>query len=74
MNNGYYISTLQSDAPVERVRIPKMIAKITLCGAFTMEIYSYMDWNPLTPEQIKNLKEMLNIDVELIGENDGKKE
>ena len=46
MNNGYYISTLQSDAPVERVRIPKVIAKITLCGAFTMEVYSYMDWNP----------------------------
>lgn len=33
-----------------------------------------MDWTPPTPEQIKNLKEMLNIDVELIGENDGKKE
>lgn len=59
MNNEYYISTLQSDAPVERVRIPKVIAKITLCGAFTMEVYNYMDWNPPTPEQIKNLKEML---------------
>ena len=29
-----------------------------------------MDWNPPTPEQIKNLKEMLNIDVKLIGEDD----
>ena len=70
MNNGYYISTLQSDAPVERVRIPKVIAKITFCGAFIMDVYDYMNWNPPTPEQIKNLKEMLNIDVKLIGEDD----
>ena len=68
MNNGYYTSTLKSDAPVERVRIPKVIAKITLCGAFVMEINEGMNWNPPTSEQIKNLKEMLNIDVELIGE------
>ena len=70
MNNGYYISTLQSDVPVERVRIPKVIAKITLCGAFAMEINEGMNWNPPTLEQIKNLKEMLNIDVKLIGEDD----
>ena len=74
MNNGYYISTLQPDVPVERVRIPKVIAKITLCGASIMDVYDYMNWNPPTPEQIKNLKEMLNIDVELIGEeNDEEK-
>ena len=70
MNSGYYISTLQSDAPVERVRIHKVIAKITLCGAFVMEINEGMNWNPPTSEQIKNLKEMLNIDVELMGEDD----
>lgn len=52
----------------------KVIAKITLCGVFEMTVYDYMNWNPPTPEQIKNLKEMLNIDVELIGENNGKKE
>ncbi len=50
--------------------VPKVIAKIAFCGVFTMSIYDYMDWNPPTPEQIKNLKEMLNIDVELIGEDD----
>lgn len=50
--------------------IPKVIAKITCCGAFRINVYDYMDWNPPTPEQIKNLKEMLNIDVELIGEDD----
>lgn len=70
MNKGYYTSTLQSDAPVKRVRIPKVIARITLCGAFVMEINEGMNWNPPTPEQIKNLKEMLNIDVKLIGEDD----
>ena len=52
------------------MRIPKVIAKITLCGAFVMEINEGMNWNPPTPEQIKNLKEILNIDVKLIGEDD----
>lgn len=46
--------------------VPKVIAKITICGAVKMDVYDYMDWNPPTPEQIKNLKELLNIDVELI--------
>ena len=50
--------------------VPKVIAKITLCGAFEIPVYDYMNWNPPTPEQIKNLKEMLNIDVKLIGEDD----
>lgn len=46
----------------------KVIAKITLCGVFEMTVYGYMNWNPPTTEQIKNLKETFNIDVELIGE------
>ena len=48
----------------------KVIAKITFCGVFEMTVYDYMNWNPPTPEQIKNLKEMLNIDVKLIKEDD----
>ncbi len=52
------------------ISVPKVIAKITLCGALTIEISEVMDWNPPTPEQIKNLKEILNIDVKLIGEDD----
>lgn len=52
MNKGYYISTLQSNA-LERLRIPKVVAEITLCGAFTIEISEGMDWNPPTPEQVK---------------------
>lgn len=52
----------------------RVIAKITLCGVFEMAVYDCMDWNPPTPEQIKNLKEMLNIDVKLMGEtNDEEK-
>ena len=45
----------------------KVVAKITFCGAFEMTVYDYMNWNPPTPEQIKNLKKMLNVDVKLIG-------
>ena len=47
--------------------VPKVIAKITICGALTMEVRENMDWDPPTPEQIKNLKETFNIDVELCG-------
>ena len=69
MNKEYYVSTLNSGAPIDGLRLPKVIAKITICGAVTIPVYDYMDWNPPTPEQVKNLKEMLNIDVKLIGED-----
>lgn len=52
------------------ITLRKVIAKITICGAVTIPVYDYMDWNPPTSEQVKNLKEMLNIDVKLIGEDD----
>lgn len=45
----------------------KVIAKITICGVINLNVYDCTNWNPPTPDQIKNLKEMLNIDVELIG-------
>ena len=70
MNKEHDISTSHSDAPIDRLHVPKVIARIALCGAFVMEINEGMNWNPPTPEQIKNLKEMLNIDVKLIGEDD----
>ena len=53
---------------VNSICIPKTIARVTICGALIVAITEDMDWNPPTPEQIKNLKEMLNIDVKLIGE------
>lgn len=59
--------------PIEEVNRrysnPRTIAKITLCGSFTMCIDEN---NPSfirpTPEQIKNLKENFCIDVELLDE------
>ena len=55
---------------VNSICIPKTIARVTICGALIVAITEDMDWNPPTPEQIKILKEMLNIDVKLIGEDD----
>lgn len=55
---------------VNSICIPKTIARVTICGALIVAITEDMNWNPPTPEQIKNLKEMLNIDVKLIGEDD----
>ncbi len=66
MSENYYISTSNSGAPIDRLRIPKVIARISLCGAIVMSVTEDMDWNPPTPEQIKNLKETFNIDVRLV--------
>lgn len=65
-NGSYFVDSRAIEG--QKFIVPKAIAKITFCGAFVMSIYDYMNWNPPTPEQIKNLKEMLNIDVKLIGE------
>lgn len=52
------------------ITLKKVIAKVTICGALTMEVREGTGWNPPTPEQIKNLKKMLNIDVKLMSETD----
>ena len=52
------------------IKVPKRIAKITLCGAVSFNITDDMSWNPPTPEQIKNLKEVFNINVEVYDDND----
>ena len=44
---------------------PKTIARIKLCGAITFDITDYMHWKKPTEEQIKNLHDMLCIDVEI---------
>ena len=67
MTNGSYFVDSRA-IKGQKFIASKVIAKITFCGVFEMTVYDYMNWNPPTPEQIKNLKEMLNIDVELIGE------
>ena len=44
---------------------PKTIARITLCGAVHINILDNMNFTKPTEEQIKNLRDMLCIDVEL---------
>lgn len=47
------------------VSVPKVIAKITLCGALAFEITDDMPFEIPTAEQRKALKETFNIEVEL---------
>ena len=48
---------------------PGIIAKIKLCGgAFTINVDETMQWKKPTDEQIKNLHDMLCIDMEVLGE------
>ena len=67
-NGSYFVDSRAIEG--QKFIASKVVAKITWCGVFEMTVYDYMNWNPPTPEQIKNLKEMLNIDVELMGETD----
>lgn len=55
---------------VKNLYIPKPVARITLCGAVTITITDNMSFNRPTEEQIKNLKEVFNIEVELLNENE----
>ena len=46
--------------------LPKTIARIKLCGgAMTFDITEYTSWKKPTEEQIKNLHDLLCIDVEI---------
>lgn len=45
------------------LRQPKLVAEITICGAVHLRIDDTMDFVRPTPEQIKNLHDMLCIDV-----------
>lgn len=51
---------------VAKIRVPKEIAKITVCGALTLTITDMMAFTPPTEEQRKNLKDMFCIDVEIL--------
>lgn len=50
--------------PIERKQ-PKPVARITICGAIGYTVTDQHNFIEPTPEQIKNLKTLLNIDVEL---------
>ena len=49
---------------------PKVVAKIKICGAIQYTVTEDHNFIKPTPEQVKNLKSLLNIDVEVI-EDDG---
>lgn len=48
---------------VNTMRLPKVIAKIVICGACSISITENMNWTPPTTEQKENLKKLLNIEV-----------
>lgn len=64
MKKSYFVDNRAVEG--QNFIVPKVIAKITICGALTTEITEGMNWNPPTPEQIENIKETFNIDVELV--------
>ena len=57
---------IDAETGVMSIRVPKEVAKITVCVAFTLVITDMMSFTPPTEEQRKNLKEMLCIDVEIL--------
>lgn len=67
-NNDISLSTenLRSNGKTMECRIPKDIAKITVCGAMCLTVTDMMNWIPPTEKQRKNLKEMFCIDVEIL--------
>ena len=58
-----------------KIRIPKPMARITLCGAISIDINDDVDCFVFpTEEQRRNLKEMLCIDVEDLRQKGGENE
>lgn len=56
-------------------KIPeKVIAILRICGVVEYKITNYHNFIKPTPEQIANLKRLLNIDVILLDELEEKKE
>ena len=47
------------------IKPPKQVARITICGSFHLDIFDNIEFVRPTEEQIKNLHDMLCIDVKL---------
>lgn len=60
------VENCKLDGDTITIRVPKDIAKITVCGALCLTVTDIMNWIPPTEEQRKNLKEMFCIDVEIL--------
>ena len=50
------------------IKPPKQVARITICGSFHLDIFDNIEFIRPTEEQIKNLHDMLCIDVTLFDE------
>ena len=62
LNVGNY----EFDETTMRIKTPRNIAKITICGALCLIVTDMMNWIPPTDEQRRNLKAMFCIDVEIL--------
>ena len=52
------------------IKPPKQVARITICGCFHLDIFDNIEFIRPTEEQIKNLHDMLCIDVILFDEEE----
>lgn len=50
----------------QKSQLPKTIARIKLCGVMVFDVTDMMPWKKPTEEQIKNLHDMLCVDVEIL--------
>lgn len=66
-----YVHVNCGTIPSMTIRSCKPVARISICDALHFNIMEHMNWNPPTEEQVKNLKEMFCIDVEIFEKGDG---
>ena len=52
------------------IKPPTQVARITICGCFHLDIFDNIEFIRPTEEQIKNLHDMLCIDVILFDEEE----
>ena len=50
------------------IKEPKVVATITICGCLRYSVTEDANFKKPTPEQIKNLHDLLNIDVVILDE------
>lgn len=62
------MSSMYGPFAVSNLHQPKPVAEITICGAIHIYVDDTMSFIKPTPEQIKNLHDMLCIDVVLTEE------
>lgn len=69
INDYSYISNYISCEDTIKIRVPKVIARIKICGGgLTFNINDTMQFEMPTEEQCENLKKTFGIEVELVNE------